>query len=95
MHIPAGLALEDAILGPRLVAVNGKVSADAASCAGSFCHSRPLKRKNCEVDFVQLPPQMGNQWVEVDLVWHGATLRKGLRALKLHFAIEKRGKWIQ
>ena len=73
MHIPAGLALEDAILGPRLVAVNGKVSADAASCAGSFCHSRPLKRKNCEVDFVQLLPQMGNQWGEVDLVWHGAT----------------------
>jgi hypothetical protein len=38
---------------------------------------------------------MGNQWVEVDLFWHGVTPWKGLRALKLHFAHRKRGKWIQ
>jgi hypothetical protein len=83
----AGLVLAGAIPGPRLVDVNGKASADAVSCAGSFCRSPPLKRKNREVDFVQLPFKMGNQWVEVDLVWHGAftaTRRYGTRRDSAH-----------
>ena len=62
------LGLADAILGPRLVDVDAEVSADSASCAGFFCHSHPLKHKNCLVDFVQLLPKMGNQCVELDLV---------------------------
>ena len=94
MESSGWLALADAICGPRLIDVNARASADAATRAGSFCHSHPFKDQNCIVDSVQLPPEMGNQWFEVDLDSHGATPRElgasrnGPRALKLDFAIE-------
>jgi hypothetical protein len=58
---------------PPLADVNAKVSAGAASCAGSFFPGNPLKLKNCLVDLIQLLAQIANQYAKVNPVCHVAT----------------------
>ena len=68
-----GLVLADAMFGTPLVDMNGEVSADGASCAGSFCQGNPLKLKNCLVDSIQLLAQIANQCIQVNPVCHITT----------------------